>query len=238
MPGWKAYESIMKAITIGDKVVLGAKNCYEHELAVETYAVSATVNTSEWRLDGYHVGGFVLDNKTMIAVATNARLTGMPPEYAVADLLSPSGSAFPTKWKRHADQSLRCCNIHMRALVENDNKRSRFAGGSRLLVCPIPHCSVAVWSPALKSYPATKELRTVRRELFQIIQGLHEQRRLTTRMLTAIEAAPSIGHMNLNEARDLIGLLTGQPPKFEAVSAKHTIRQMTAPKLVREIDLD
>ena len=228
----------MEAINIGDKVVLGAKNCYEHELAVETYAVSASTKPMQYRLDGYHVGGFVLDNKTMMAVATNARLTGMPPEYAVADLLSPGGSTFPTKWKRHADQSLRCCNIHMRALVENDNKRSRFAGGSRLLVCPIPHCSVAVWSSALKSYPATKELRTVRSELFQIIQGLHEQRRLTTRMLTAIEAAPSIGHMNLNEARDLIGLLTGQPPKVEAVSAKHTIRQMTAPKLVREIDLD
>lgn len=238
MPGWKAYEGIMEAINIGDKVVLEAKNCYEHELAVETYAVSASTKPMQFRLDGHHVGGFVLDNKTMMAVATNARLTGMPPEYAVADLLSPSGSAFPTKWKRHADQSLRCCNIHMRALVENDNKRSRFAGGSRLLVCPIPHCSVAVWSSALKSYPATKELRTVRSELFQIIQGLHEQRRLTTRMLTAIEAAPSIGHMNLNEARDLIGLLTGQPPKVEAVSAKHTIRQMTAPKLVREIDLD
>ena len=240
MPGWKAYEGIMEAINIGDKVVLGAKNCYEHELAVETYAVSASTKPMQYRLDGYHVGGFVLDNKTMIAVATNARLTGMPPEYAVADLLSPSGSTFPTKWKRHADQSLRCCNIHMRTLVENDNKRSRFAGGSRLLVCPIPNCSVAVWSSALKSYPATKELRTVRSELFQIIQGLHERRRLTTRMLTAIEAAPSIGHMNLNEARDLIGLLTGEPPKVEAViaAAKHTIRQMTAPKVVREIDLD
>jgi hypothetical protein len=29
----------MEAIKIGDKVVLGAKNCYEHELAVETYAI-------------------------------------------------------------------------------------------------------------------------------------------------------------------------------------------------------
>jgi hypothetical protein len=29
----------MEAITIGDNVVLGAKNCYEHELAVETYAM-------------------------------------------------------------------------------------------------------------------------------------------------------------------------------------------------------
>jgi hypothetical protein len=128
----------------------------------------------------------------------------------------------------------------MRALVENDNKRSRFAGGSRLLVCPIPNCSVAVWSTATKSYPATKELRTLRSELFQIIQGLHEQRRLTTRMLTAIEAAPSIGHMNLNEARDLIGLLTGKPPKVETLIAvaKHNVRQITAPKVVREIDLD
>lgn len=228
----------MEAINIGDKVVLGAKNCYEHELAVETYAVSASTKPMQFRLDGHHVGGFVLDNKTMMAKAINTRLLAMPPEFIGSDLTLPVGKAVPGKWKRHADQSLRCCNIHMRALVENDNKRSRFAGGSRLLVCPIPHCSVAVWSSALKSYPATKELRTVRSELFQIIQGLHEQRRLTTRMLTAIEAAPSIGHMNLNEARDLIGLLTGQPPKVEAVSAKHTIRQMTAPKLVREIDLD
>lgn len=230
----------MEAITIGDKVVLGAKNCYEHELAVETYAASAMVNTRKWRLEGYHVGGFVLENRTMTAVAQNEQLLLVAGNRAVGELLSPSGESFPCQWKRHTDQSLRCCNIHMRALVENDNKRSRFAGGSRLLVCPIPNCSVAVWSTATKSYPATKELRTVRSELFQIIQGLHEQRRLTTRMLTAIEAAPSIGHMNLNEARDLIGLLTGQPPKVEAViaAAKHTIRQMTAPKVIREIDLD
>jgi hypothetical protein len=230
----------MEAITIGDKVVLGAKNCYEHELAVETYAVTTTTKPVQWRLEGCHVGGFVLQQKTMSAIATNARLMGMPPEYAVADLLSPSGGSFPRKWKLHEDQAIRCCNIHMRALVENDNKRSRFAGGSRLLVCPIPNCSVAVWSTAIKSYPATKELRTLRSELFQIIQCLHEQRRLTTRMLTAIEAAPSIGHMNLNEARDLIGLLTGDPPKVETLIAvaKHNVRQITAPKVVREIDLD
>lgn len=230
----------MEAITIGDKVVLGAKNCYEHKLAVETYAESAMVNTRKWRLEGYHVGRFVLEHRTMIAASKNDILIAMPPEFIGSDLTSPCGIAFPIEWKRHADQSLRCCNIHMRALVENDNKRSRFAGGSRLLVCPIPNCSVAVWSSAIKSYPATKELRTLRSELFQIIQGLHEQRRLTTRMLTAIEAAPSIGHMNLNEARDLIGLLTGKPPKVETLIAvaKHNVRQITAPKVVREIDLD
>ena len=240
MPGWKAYEDIMEAITIGDKVVLGAKNCYEHELAVETYAVSASTNHDMWRLEGFHAGRYVLQKKTMIATAMAAVPEGAHIDNAVAELLSPSGESFPSKWKRHADQSLRCCNIHMRALVENDNKPSRFAGGSRLLVCPIPNCSVAVWSTAVKSYPATKELRTVRSELFQIIQGLHEQRRLTGRMLAAIEQAPSIGHMNLNEARDLINLLTGEPPKVEALiaAAKHTIRQMTAPKVIREIDLD
>jgi len=230
----------MEAIKIGDKVVLGAKNCYEHELAVETYAANAMVNTRKWRLEGYHVGRFVLDHRTMTAVAQNEQLLLVTGDRTVAELLSPSGESFPCQWKRHADQSLRCCNIHMRALVENDNKRSRFAGGSRLLVCPIPNCSVAVWSTATKSYPATKELRTLRSELFQIIKGLHEQRRLTTRMLTAIEAAPSIGHMNLNEARDLIGLLTGKPPKVETLIAvaKHNVRQITAPKVVREIDLD
>ncbi len=230
----------MEAIKLGDKVVLGAKNCYEHELSVETYAVSVSTKPVQFRLEGHHVGWFVLQQKTMTAIARNARLIGMPPEYATADLLSPCGGSFPTKWKHHADQTIRCCNIHMRALVDNDSKRSRFAGGSRLLVCPIPNCSVAVWSAALKSYPATKELRTVRSELFQIINGLHEQRRLTTRMLAAIEDAPSIGHMNLNEARDLINLLTGEPPKVEAViaAAKHTIRQMTEPKVIREIDLD
>lgn len=230
----------MEAIKIGDKVVLAASNLLQTQLAVETYAVSASTKPVQFRLEGYHVGGFMMQQKTMMAKAINTRLLAAAPEFIGSDLTLPVGRAVPGQWKRHADQSLRCCNIHMRALVERDTNRSRFAGGSRLLVCPIPNCSVAVWSTATKSYPATKELRTVRSELFQIIQGLHEQRRLTGRMLTAIEQAPPIGHMNLNEARDLIGLLTGEPPKVEAViaAAKHTIRQMTSPKVIREIDLD
>jgi hypothetical protein len=104
MPGWKAYEDIMEAITIGDKVVLGAKNCYEHKLAVETYAESAMVNTRKWRLEGYHVGRFVLEHRTMTAVAQNEQLLLVTLRPYIADYyrqaanhFHASGSVTPTR---------------------------------------------------------------------------------------------------------------------------------------------
>lgn len=102
------------------------------------------------------------------------------------------------------DQSVRCCNIHQRQMVE-----TRTGRGAKLLECPHPECIVGVWSKAEKSTPADQELRHLRSELFTQLQTATTagKRRMMAKMN---EFGFDIGRLNVSEC--IAVMESAEPP--------------------------
>ena len=99
----------------------------------------------------------------------------------------------------------RACNVHQHRLIQG---RSSTHGG-HLLFCPHPTCSVGMWSTASASTPASQEVRTLRKLVFDKANQREYREQVIDRMRELQEQvgpskAITIGCLNKEECERIL----------------------------------